>query len=173
MPESSSESKFSPAESVQTVAQGLIPNYHPELAQARIHYLFTQKAAKKGGRELCGKAAKVSGRWEYLTELDFVIEVALPIWNDATASQRQAIVDHLLEHCTAEEDEQSGDFKWLIREPDVREFASILERHGAWHEGLVNLCTVAQRVDLSGIVDEELGDEIEQDLTTEEELSGS
>jgi len=163
--------KFGNAEEVELIAESLIPNYHPELATARIKYLFVEKAPKKGGRELPGKASKVSGKWEHLTELDFTIEVPAPTWDEASNEQRQALVDHLLEYCTAEEDEKTGDFKWLIREPDVREFSSILQRHSCWNDTLTDFVTVAQGIDVSGIVDEEMNDvlsEEEVDLTVEE-----
>lgn len=160
------DSKYSSASDVEEIAEGLIPNHHPELASARIQYLFTETASKKGGRELMGKASKVSGRWEFLTELDFVIEVAAPIWKDLSPERRQALVDHLLEHCTAQENEETGDFKWSLREPDVKEFATVLQRHGCWADHLAGFLHVAQNVDLSSIVDEEA-----EDLLAEEDTS--
>lgn len=162
-------SKYSSAESVQEIAQNIIPNWHPHLAEARIEYLFTEKPAKRGGRELFGKASKVSGRWSHLTELDFVVEVALPLWNDLSEVQRNALVDHLLEHCAGEENEETGEIKWGIREPELREFATVLHRHGAWNDTLVSLVRVASAIDLDTIVDEALGDsEQVLDLTVDE-----
>jgi hypothetical protein len=157
---------YSAAESVQTVAQSLLATYHPELATARINYMFIDRVPKKGGRELYGKAVKVSGRWETLTELDFIIEVALPKWNDLTEDQRTALVDHLLERCHGEEDEETGEFKWSLREPDVQEFSTILKRHGIWNESLTSFVQVAQGLDIASIVEEETGTTVE---TVEEE----
>jgi hypothetical protein len=44
---------------------------------------------------------------------------------------------------------------WVIREPDVHEFSSILRRHGAWTEDLTGFVSVAQSVDLSFMLEEE------------------
>ena len=152
--------EYSAAESVQSVAQSLLPTYHPELATARISYLFIDRVPKKGGRELLGKAVKVSGRWESLTELDFILEVPLPKWNEMSNEQRTALVDHLLERCSGEEDEETGEYKWSLREPEVMEFASILGRHGIWNPSLNGFVQVAQGLDISAIVEEETGEQV-------------
>jgi len=158
---------YTEAESVQAIAASLIPTHHPELAGARIAYLFMDQTPKKGGRELAGKASKVSGRWAFMTELDFVLEVAEEKWNEMSESQRQALVDHLLECCTGEEQED-GSLKYSIREPDVHEFSTILQRHGAWNETLQGFCQVAQQVDLEELKQEVLEDEEELNLNEED-----
>jgi hypothetical protein len=112
---------------------------------------------KKGGRELWGKASKVSGRWEHLTELDFIIEIAEKPWGEITESQRQALMDHLLESCTGEEQED-GSMKWSIREPDVQEYSTILSRHGVWNESLSGFIQVAQTIDIAELKQEALGE---------------
>lgn len=146
--------EWTDAEEVETIANGLIGNYHAELAEARIWYVFVTQASKKGGVELFGRVKKVSGFNEWALERDFIIEVALDKWNPLDPAARTALVDHLLERCTGEEQED-GSFKWKIREPDVQEFASILVRHGAWHAQLAGFVTVAQRVNLTGLIEEE------------------
>ncbi len=156
---------YTEAETVQNIAASLIPTQHPELGGARINYLFIDQTPKKGGREVAGKASKVSGRWEHLTELDFIIEVAEEPWDEMDEQQRQALVDHLLETCTGEEQED-GSMKWSIREPDVQEFSTILQRHGVWNESLSSFVQVAQQIDI-----EELKQEVETEGGTEDELN--
>lgn len=147
--------EYSTAESVEQIAQGLIPNLHAELGTARMLYCFVDKASVKGGIELLGKVKKLSGFNEWALEKDFVIEVAGNRWNELTPKQQQALVDHLLERCTGEEDEKSGEMKWMLREPEVQEFATILRRHGAWHPGLVSFVEIAQGIELDEIIEEE------------------
>lgn len=139
---------YADAESVQTYAQRIIPTYHPELATARIRYIFVDKASMKSGRPVLGKARKLSGALEYLLANDFLVEIALDMWNGLDETARTALVDHLLEWCTGEEDEETGDMKWTVREPDVREFSTILRRHGAWNEGLVGFVEVARAINI-------------------------
>lgn len=162
---------YSSAESVQAVAQSLMATYHPELATARIAYLFIDRVPKKGGRELLGKAVKVSGRWQELTELDFCIEVSLPKWQDLTDDQRNALIDHLLERCSGEESEEDGSYKWSLREPDVQEFSTILQRHGIWNESLTGFVQVAQSLNIADIVREETGEDVEEAENVEVDLN--
>ena len=136
------------AEAVQNIASGLIPAYHPELATARIGYVFVSAPSKKGGRELFGTASKVTGVNAYLQELDFLIIVAEPKWTDLSDHPRKALVDHLLEHCTSEE-QKDGSYKWIMREPDVHEFSSILQRWGIWHDGLNEMVSVAKELEVT------------------------
>lgn len=163
--------EYSPAESVQAVAQSLMATYHPELATARIAYVFIDRVPKKGGRELLGKAVKVSGRWESLTELDFCIEVSQPKWLELTDDQKTALVDHLLERCSGEEDEEDGSYRWTLREPDVQEFSTILQRHGNWNESLTSFVQVAQSLNIAEIVREETGATVEETENVELDLN--
>jgi len=140
------------AEAVQNIAGGLIANYHPELGTARMLYVFVSEAPTKGGRELYGRVKKFAGFNEWALDKDFVIEVAAPLWNDLDPNQRNALVDHLLERCTGVEDEKTGDVSWKIREPDVQEFSSILDRHGAWNTQLAGFVSVAKKVNLDLII---------------------
>lgn len=164
---------YSEAESVRSLSGGLIANYHPELANARIRYIFVDKASSKGGIDVLGKTRKISGPLEYLLELDFLIEIAADRWHDMDNTQRTALVDHLLERCTGEEDEKSGEMKWKIREPDVQEFASILRRHGAWNDQLTGFVSVAHEIEVDTIAREEGGvdtSENQEEAETVEDL---
>jgi hypothetical protein len=146
--------KYGTAELVEELATKLIAPYHPELATARIKYIWIETAGMKSGRPVLGKVRKVSGAFEYLLELDFMVEIALDKYNELTPTQRTALVDHLLERCYGEENEKDGTMAWKVREPDVQEFASILQRHGAWNEELNGFVSIAQRVKIDDLVAE-------------------
>jgi hypothetical protein len=141
------------AEAVENLANSLIGTHHPELATASIKYVFKEKAGSKGGKVLLGSVKKMSDLMKFLIEADFLMEIPLDVWNEMDAAKRTALVDHLLERCTGEEDEQTSSMKWKTREPDVHEFSSILRRHGAWTEDLSNFASVAATLDLSFMTD--------------------
>lgn len=154
------------AESVEAIAKRLLPNYHPELATAEIQYVFVDKASMKSGRPVLGKVRKLSGAIEFLLDKHFLVEIPLDKWNDLTEEQRRALVDHLLERCTGEEDESSGEIKWKMREPDVQEFTSILKRHGAWHNDLVPFISVAHQIQVDERVQDVVDNETRAEVTT-------
>jgi hypothetical protein len=146
---------YASAENVEKEAMSLIPVYHPELATARCKYVFVDKASQKNGKPVRGKIRKVTGILEYLLEADFLMEIALDQWNELADTQRKALIDHLLECCTGEEDEEDGgDMKWSVREPDVQEFSAILRRHGAWNDDLAAFASIAKTIDIDGLVEE-------------------
>jgi hypothetical protein len=156
---------FSDAEeTVGMIAKGLIPNFHPELADARMLYIFVDKAGSKNGRELWGKAKKVSGIFEWYAEKDFMLEIAKDKWDELDATQRRALVDHLLECCTGELNEESQKMSWKLRDPEVQEFTSILQKYGAWHSSLIPFISVAQQIKLDTIIAEEAEIDISEDL---------
>jgi hypothetical protein len=152
------------AESVENLANSLIGTHHPELATAVIRYIFKEKAGSKGGKVVLGSVKKLSDQQKFLMEghPDFLMEIPMDVWNEMDASKRTALVDHFLERCTGEEDEQTSEMKWATREPDVHEFSSILRRHGAWTEDLSGFVSVAQTVDLSFMTAEGEEDEVVQ-----------
>jgi hypothetical protein len=166
--------EFSEAETVAQIANGLIPNYHPELATAKILYIFVSKASTKNGQEVWGKAKKLSGLFEWYAERDFLIEVAKDKWDGLNANERTALVDHLLERCTGEEDEENGGaMKWKMRDPEVQEFATILQRYGAWHKGLNSFISIAKSVKLDEIIAEEAEIDLSEDETEEEHVGST
>jgi hypothetical protein len=147
------------AESVETMALQILPTFHAELADAKIKYYFVSEHSMKGGRPITGKARKLSGAAQFLSGgYNFAIEIAMDLWNQATDFQRRATIDHLLEYCTGEEDEDTGEMVYTMREPDVREFSTILRRHGAWNDDLVGLIQVAQSIDIEARVQEVVDD---------------
>jgi hypothetical protein len=153
--------EYAIAESVAQFATNLIASQHPHLATANIDYLFVDKEMKSKGRPLYGKVSCPGPLLKFYTERDFIVEVSGPSWNELTAAQRNALVDHLLERCGGEEDEDSGEMKWKLREPDVQEFGTILHRHGVWHDGLKDFVQVAQTINLDAIIEEETVEEMD------------
>lgn len=144
------------ADTVHDVVMELIPEFHPELASANIRCIYVSEASKqKNGKPVRGKSYKMSGKNQFLAGgCDFLIEVALDCWNESNNVQRKALVDHLLEQCTGEESEDTGEMKWRMRNPDVHEFSTILERHGAWTEELEGLVNVANTLKLESLAEE-------------------
>ena len=129
------------------IANKLIPKYHPHLASAKFLFCSRSKATKQGGVPVPGTVKKASPLEKHLgsfvrpdnEEPDFIMIIALDLWNNMNSSERTARIDHLLMRCAAEEENESGDIKYSIRYPDVQEFVDIVGRHGQYNEGLQNL----------------------------------
>lgn len=122
---------------VQDTVMKLIGANHPDLAliSDEIIVVFRQKAGKSGGQVVLGTSKKVAPLVNALAGEDykFVLEVAADQWeNELTAKQREALLDHLLCACRAEEDPKSGETKLTVAKPDVQAFRDNVERYGMW-----------------------------------------
>lgn len=133
------------APEVQAIAEKLldeVPDHKP-LVDARIEYVWRDKATKSKGRICLAKARRLSGLNAFLynaamgladsvaNEPLFVIEVAADTWARLRPEQRIALVDHELCHCTAEFDDD-GELVLGMRGHDLEEFAAVVHRHGLW-----------------------------------------
>jgi hypothetical protein len=134
---------FGEMESSKEIAERLIASDHPHLATARIRYINRDRAAKRAGVPVAGNVYKMGGKFEYLVGCDFVIEIALDVWNPFNPQQRIALVDHLLTRCVGEENEEeegeNGGMKWKLRPAQVQEFPEVVARNGPWNDSLVEM----------------------------------
>ena len=118
------------APEVEEVAKPLIDSYHRHLLEAKVTFVFRDRAWKKGdGRTVLGKAAKRNELDELLSERkeDFVIMIAEEKWNDMDDDHRKSLVDHEICHCGVVVD-QAGEKKWIIRDHPIQEFPENLAR---------------------------------------------
>lgn len=141
------EPAFLAAAQPEALAKPLIKALHQELlkpAEASIAYLF-RKEMEKRGRVRLGVASKASGKLEYLTGFDFVLEFNWTYWSQLTPPQRIALVDHELTHCSV-----TDKGAWTLVSHDVEEFGSIVRRWGLWTPDLVhfNAAIKATQMDL-------------------------
>jgi hypothetical protein len=119
--------------SVVHVAQRLIDQYHPWLADARIGFVFRKEAQRSKGKLVLAQAQLVNAKLQVYLEYDFLIWVSKEDWEgQLTAAQREALIDHELSHCV----KNLSNDRWDIRPHDVQEFWHILDRHGLWNRDL-------------------------------------
>jgi predicted metallopeptidase len=136
---------YSRAPEVAKIAADLIRDVemHKGLDEARIEYVWRDKAAKSKGRIILARARKVGGLNAFLVNISgglvdadaneplFVVEVALDMWGRLTPAQHVALVDHELCHLWCEMDEE-GMPELGTRGHDLEEFSCIVARHGLW-----------------------------------------
>jgi hypothetical protein len=131
---------FDEFETGKELADKIMRKHHPHLLTANVRYICRNKASKKAGKPVAGTVKKNSPKDKHLSGgADFVVDIALEVWNVLEPSQRAALVDHLLTRCQGSEDEETGEMKWSIIPPQVQEFAEVAERHGRWNEDLEQL----------------------------------
>lgn len=133
---------YTPADDVKAIAEELIPQYHPHLAdtKVRIEYVYVSKTPNKGGKDVWGSCRKVTNLNAYLAgeeESFFVITISQPVWDILPEDKKVALVDHELCHAMSMfETDDDGEqlIKNSIVPHDVEEFAAVIKRHGLWKE---------------------------------------
>lgn len=118
---------------VKQIAESLIEKQNEfeddiKMANPLIKYLF--KSTKKS--KVLGKCQKATGPWKFLTDFSYVLWIWKEWFDDATPIEREALIHHELRHIMAEEDEESGEVKWKIRDHDSELFVSEIERYKDW-----------------------------------------
>jgi hypothetical protein len=137
--------EWKPAPEVESIAESLIEEVdrHGDLAKARIEYVFIDKAPKSKGRQVWGRARKMTGLSAYLAAAlrrnafrepvpFFVVEISHDIWQGLDDRQRRALVDHELCHLWVDEDDD-GELVLGTSGHDVEEFRGVISRHGLWN----------------------------------------
>lgn len=125
--------KFMNADQARSMADVLIPAFHPHLTNARVAYLFKQHVGGRGVT-LYGKASLASAKLKHLSDVDFVVELNHSIWLGASIPLRTAMVDHELSHCGTDDSEN-----FCMIQHDIEEFYGIVQRWGPYHQGITQM----------------------------------
>lgn len=119
---------------VVDMMKDLVAKYHPDLAIVvdEIAIVFREKAGKAGGKVVLGKSKKATPLLGVLGDTDykFILELAGDEWQNLTTRQRNALLDHLL--CACRADDEDGEIKYYIAPPDVSFYWDELDRWGDW-----------------------------------------
>jgi hypothetical protein len=145
---------YQEAPEVAEIAGKLINQHHRALKSAEIEYVFRSEATRKGGKEVLGKARKVSGLNAFLSPADgpqlFVMEIARDTWEELEPEQRKALVDHELCHFFVDPETHAYD----VLPHDVEEFEAVLKRHGLWAPSVESFSRLAaEQLQLSVVPD--------------------
>ncbi len=120
---------------LEEMGKELVQEIHEHLREAEFSYLLTSRPMNRAGKTLAGKARKVSGVLHYYTQSDFLIIVSNDFWQEAADTDRRALLDHELCHCSVEYDKEGGR-QWTLKGHDIEEFIAIIDRRGLWHNEL-------------------------------------
>ncbi|SDF77771.1 putative metallopeptidase [Sporomusa acidovorans] len=125
-------------EAVLKLAARLIDEYHSRLSEANISYIMRNGTWKKKGDTVDADVSVVSGANRFETNKHFRITINAEVWLNADDKTKAYILDRQLSRCSKEET-TNGDVKWSTRDYFVKEFPSLIERHGLVTEELRQL----------------------------------
>jgi hypothetical protein len=123
---------------IQQKAWDLIGQRHPEIGgclnKGELVIVFREKASKAGGQVILGGAKKAAPLVNALAGENFVfiLELAKDQWIELSSKKQEALLDHLLCACNAEEDPKTGTWKFSVIKPDVQAYRRNVEEYGMW-----------------------------------------
>lgn len=135
---------FPADEEVIDMAQEIIEEHHTDLKGARIGFIMRAEAPLAGLRKVMGDVRKVSAVEKVFVPYDFIIWLSDDIWRTLAGSQKKALLDHELCHCSWDMATRTA----KIRPHDLEEFSIILRRHGYWWPHSYEVGEIAQQATL-------------------------
>lgn len=134
---------YDASDEVVALAKKLIEDHHGHLIEANIKYLFRTGNWEVKKRDTWGQAKKVSKETNFLTGYDFIILLHQDVWAQLTPDDKEALLDHELQHCSAGID-SDGNNVWYIQGHDFEDFLAIIRRHGLWTPALKKIETALE-----------------------------
>jgi len=125
------------SEEVKEMAEGIIAKRAPELVDAKIVYVMKEKCSKKAGKLVLGKTKKASPMQNFFLDgCHYIIELGADGWQELNPRQREAALYHYLCYCFVDVDEETNEYIYKMRDPDIQEFSEVISTYGFWHEDL-------------------------------------
>jgi predicted metallopeptidase len=125
--------EYRDAPEVEEIAQRLITEYVEleECEEAKVKYIF--KISDKSDKY--GTCSLASGKWKFLTDYDYVIEMWEAGWDELSAQQREALTYHELRHImkVLKIKEDAVEVKWRIRKHTYEFFIREFIHYGPWN----------------------------------------
>lgn len=146
-------------EEIYQVMDTLIASHHPHLvdSEAEIALLWIMEPSFSGGEIVLGRTAKVTTPMNALVGLiakkthrpfNFTISLDVGAWERLTPDQREAVMDHYICRAFAEEkkldDRGNTGWQYKLRQPPIREFPEVIQRHGIYLEILKEFVEAAK-----------------------------
>lgn len=131
------------------IANGIIEEFHPDLLEFRIGFIFRSEATMSKGRKILGQASKITGKYSAYIDLDGLVWLAADEWFNLNSTQKQALIDHELCHFEVVSKED-GDSELTMKGHDIEEFRCIVERYGFWSPDLKAFVPTVLQVKLPG-----------------------
>lgn len=134
------EDKYEVDPRVEELAQRLVEKYKlwdsfPK--KPNVIYLLRKGPWRVGDREKLGECSRATGKWKFLTNVDFVIVLNKDFWTSFPES-REPLLLHELLHIGGKMTTYAGkeEWKWQIVPHDIEEFVTVVKDYGAWNAEL-------------------------------------
>lgn len=115
------------SEELKAIGDLVITKENLDIGNATIKYLFSTPYISKS---VAGKCIKASKEMQYLGECDYIIEMSFELWNQLTEQDQYLLMLHELMHILAVINDKTGNWKYKIKDHDIKDFSLIVNKYG-------------------------------------------
>ncbi|CVK18490.1 putative metallopeptidase [Sporomusa sphaeroides] len=135
-------------EAITVMAARLIDDHHGHLAEAKIAYLMRTGSWQKKGSPVDADVQVISGANRFMMdETVFRVIINAKVWEKVDEKTRMYILDKQLSRCE-KNSTAAGDVRWSLRDYQIKEFASLIKRHGLVTDDLKRLDQALKQTEL-------------------------
>lgn len=117
------------SDELKELALKIIEKYESILAlgNAKIDYILVEPNISK---RVAGKCIKTNNELKYYSNANYIIEMSADLWNGLNDDVKEILMLHEIMHIDCVVDDKSGDYKYLIRDHNVKDFSYIIKNFG-------------------------------------------
>jgi hypothetical protein len=128
-------------EDLEALGNSIITDNGINVGGATIKYLLVHPHISK---TCVARCIKPSNELKHFGNFDYLIEFSDDIYQAMTDELKAIVMYHELKHILLKPNKKTGDLEFAIADHDVKDFASIINKHGI--DWFTNLKTIASSV---------------------------
>lgn len=118
---------FEKSAELREIADKVITKEGMNLSPAKIEYLLVYPYISK---TVAGKCIKANSELKYFSDNDYLIEISGELFDALDEDSRYVLMYHELMHVLPIMDDQTGDWKYTIRQHDLQDFSRLINKYG-------------------------------------------
>lgn len=118
---------FEKSSELREIADKVITKEGMNLSPAKIEYLLVYPYISK---TVAGKCIKANSELKYFSDNDYLIEISGELFDALDEDSRYVLMYHELMHVLPIMDDQTGDWKYTIRQHDLQDFSRLINKYG-------------------------------------------
>lgn len=122
---------------LRELGEAVIEKYNPNAIKdtpTKIEYLLVYPNINK---KTVGRCIKSRPEYKFLSGFHFVIEMSGDIWDKLNDDTKEIVMYHELLHANASMNDKTGDWRYSIKDHDVKDFYVLIKKWGVdWFENL-------------------------------------
>lgn len=97
------------------------------LGNSRVDYVLVHPNISK---RVAGRCIRTNPELKFYSNADYIIEMSADLWNGLNPDVQEILMLHEIMHIDCVPDDKTGDYKYQIRDHNVKDFSYIIKTFG-------------------------------------------